>query len=195
METMRRAGGAALVVTLLLSAAGCSHGDDGEVVGGATEPPPPSEVVPALVSTARTHVANWSPEDPFLPSGTAVDRSGAYPVGSVEVPPPGGTTVVVHLTGARGPSTERCGADYTGEAVSGPAAAAIIVVQRSSSQGGACAAIGHARSVEVALPEPFDGRAFVTWDGIPLSVSQPQPASPPEQHGDPSTDGPSDTAG
>ena len=159
---------------MVLLVAGC--GQDGSEPGGGLPPAPlPSEVAPSLVAVTRDHMATWTADDPSLAPGTVVDRSPAYPVSSVEPPPDGGTTVVVGLIGARGPSTEPCGADYAGEAVVGPAAVAIVVVARSSRGPGACPAAGWSRSLEVELPEPLAGRTLVTWDGIPISVAPPQP--------------------
>lgn len=169
---MRAVGRVGLAVVLL--AAGC--GQDGSGTGGDLPPAPlPSEVAPSLVAVTRDHMATWTAEDPSLAPGTVVDRSPAYPVSSVELPPDGETTVVVNLVGARGPSTEPCGADYAGEAIAGPAAVAIVVAQRSSSRPGTCSALGHPRTVEVELPEPLGGRTLVTWDGVPISVAPPQP--------------------
>ena len=58
------------------------------------------------------------------------------------------------FTGARGPASRSCGADYTAQAVESARAVVVIVHEHPARGNGACAAIGATRTATVTRPVP-----------------------------------------
>jgi hypothetical protein len=72
-----------------------------------------------------------------------------------------GQTLTVSFTGARGPASKTCGADYTAQAVES-AHAVVVIVQTHPARGdAACPAVGTTRTATVTLAAPLADRAVL----------------------------------
>ncbi len=165
-------------VCVMLAGVGCAPSGD---VTAPTPPVPPGpgiEAVRDVVAVAESTVAAWSPQNPASPA-TEVDYSDVVRVSTAEISPDA-TTVTVHFTGAGGPASEPCGADYTGHPVVGPLAATVVVAEYDSPTGEACPAVGYLRSVEVTLPEPLGQRTLIDLEGSPVQFTTAPPGELPE---------------
>ncbi|WP_144022564.1 hypothetical protein [Asanoa hainanensis] len=115
-----------------------------------------------------------------------VDAGGSAPV-TVTPPawnsPPGlsiesatGTAVSTRLsvtfTGARGPATESCGADYYAEAVESANAVVVIVIAQPHGGDETCALAGYVRTATLNLAQPLGRRAVLeACQGQPVPVT------------------------
>ncbi|WP_328996005.1 hypothetical protein OG394_15240 [Kribbella sp. NBC_01245] len=83
-----------------------------------------------------------------------------------------GRTVTVEFSGAVGPRSQPCGADYTAQAVESGEAVVIIVVADVHRGDGACPTVAKQRTVTVDLPKPLAGRVIVQLaEGVPVPFS------------------------
>jgi hypothetical protein len=104
----------------------------------------------------------WDPNN--SPVGISIDTA----TGTV-----GGRQLTVGFTGAPGPASQGCGADYTAEAVESPTAVVVIVTEHphQSLLGESCTAVGALRTAEVALSAPLGERAVLeVQQGRPVAV-------------------------
>ena len=115
----------------------------------------------AVASNITVTPPAWDPYN--LPIGLAI--SGAS--GSLT-----GRQVTVSFTGAPGPASQSCGADYTAEAVESAQAVVIIVITHANLTIGACTAVGAPRTATAELAEPLGNRAVLeVQQGLPVAVS------------------------
>jgi hypothetical protein len=78
----------------------------------------------------------------------------------------------VSFTGARGPASKPCGADYTALAVESSRAVVVIVQEHPARGNDACATIGATRSATVTLAAPLADRAVLELPrGTPVATS------------------------
>jgi hypothetical protein len=143
---------------------------------------------PLETSRGRATVPMWA----FTIAGTAVEVTRvAVAQGVVVQPPPwdannpplgigiraatgtvAGRSLTVSFTGAPGPASEGCGADYTAEAVESELAVVVIVHEHRNGQLGACAAVGAERFATVELARPLGDRAVLeVQQGLPVAVT------------------------
>jgi hypothetical protein len=84
----------------------------------------------------------------------------------------GGRELTVSFTGAVGPASEPCGADYTGRALESANAVVVIVRTRPHAAEEMCRAIGAPRTATVALDRPLGERAVLeVQQGLPVAVT------------------------
>ncbi len=103
----------------------------------------------------------WDPNNP--PIGLAINAAS----GSMT-----SRQLTVSFTGAPGPASEGCGADYTAEAVESGDAVVVIVIEHSNLTLGACSAVGATRTATVELAAPLGNRAVLeVQQGLPVPVS------------------------
>ena len=82
-----------------------------------------------------------------------------------------GQTLTVSFTGAPGPASTPCGADYTAHAVESPRAVVVIVREQRAPGEGACPAVGATRTATVTLAAPLADRAVLDLPyGTPLTT-------------------------
>lgn len=110
-----------------------------------TSPPPfPQEEYPAVRSTESA-------------TGRATERN-----------------LVVQLVGAPAPASERCGADYTAEAVESQLALVVIVTEHANPTPGACRLVGATRTAVMELTSPLGDRAVIdVVQGVPIPLVVP----------------------
>lgn len=83
-----------------------------------------------------------------------------------------GAQVIVEFTGAVGPKSEPCGADYTAEAVESAHAVVVVVTEHPYPADVACRAIGERRSAVAQLAQPLGERAVLEMrQGLPVRVT------------------------
>jgi hypothetical protein len=119
-------------------------------------------VEPASIVTVTP--PSWDPDN--APGGVAIDSA----TGTIT-----GRQLTVALTGAPGPKSEPCGADYTAEAVESATAVVVIVVEDRRAGNEICPAIGGFRTATVALAEPLGDRAVLEarqGSPVPLTVTK-----------------------
>lgn len=167
---------------------------EGSDCGGCT----PLKVTGATLSTATVSTSRGPATVPiwaFSVVGTAVQitRVAVAPAQSVTVSPPpwdpnnppvglsiesavGSATsreLTVTFTGAPGPASESCGADYTAEAVESTLAVVVIVIEHRNPLPVACSAVGAERTATVQLAAPLGDRAVLeVTQGLPVPVTQ-----------------------
>jgi hypothetical protein len=104
---------------------------------------------------------SWDPYN--APAGLAIE-SATTTTGSREL------TVV--FTGAPGPGSQPCGADYTGEAVESANAVVVIVLTHPHGANESCTAIGARRTTVVQLAQPLGERPVLeVQQGLPVPVT------------------------
>jgi hypothetical protein len=83
------------------------------------------------------------------------------------------TQLTVTFTGAGGPATEPCGADYFAEAVESARAIAVIVIAQPHAANQMCTLEGHRRTAKVNLERPLGHRAVLeVREGEPVPVER-----------------------
>jgi hypothetical protein len=115
------------------------------------------------VTDATTVVPpTWNPSDP--PVGISIE----WATGTAD-----GKKLTVGFTGAPGPASQGCGADYTAEAVESQTAVVVIVTKHPHSAfGETCSAVGAVRTAEVELAAPLGNRAVLeVREGRPVAVT------------------------
>jgi hypothetical protein len=107
---------------------------------------------------------SWNPYD--APQGLSISSAATNAVGR---------RLTVTFTGAPGPGSERCGADYTAEAVESANAVVVLVHAvpgPSDAEPEMCALMGAARTAAVDLARPLDGRAVLeVMQGLPVPIT------------------------
>ena len=82
-----------------------------------------------------------------------------------------GRTLTVSFTGAVGPASRPCGADYTAQAVESARAVVVIVYEHPAPGHGACPAVGASRTATVTLGAPLADRAVLELPhGTPVAT-------------------------
>ncbi len=143
---------------------------------------------PVTTSRGQVHAPMWL----FSLQGTAVRLARVAVASSITVTPPPwdpnnapiglaisaasgsltGRQMTVSFTGAPGPASQGCGADYTAEAVESPEAVVIIVITHANPTIGACTAVGAPRTATVQLATPLGNRVVLeVQQGLPVAVS------------------------
>ncbi|WP_433285516.1 hypothetical protein [Micromonospora sp. CA-244673] len=80
--------------------------------------------------------------------------------------------LTITFTGAPGPSSKACGADYSAIAVESDLAVAVIVIEYRHAKDEVCLAIGAQRSATVELSRPLGERAVLeVTQGLPVEVT------------------------
>lgn len=80
--------------------------------------------------------------------------------------------LTVTFTGAPGPSSKPCGADYGAEAAESDLAVVVIVIEYRHAEDEACLAIGARRSTTVELSRPLGERAVLeVKQGLPVELT------------------------
>jgi hypothetical protein len=104
---------------------------------------------------------------PWDPNNAPVGISIEAAAGSVA-----GRTLTVTFTGAPGPASQGCGADYTAEAVESDTAVVVIVYEHMNPRLGGCTAVGAARTAEVELKAALGTRSVLeVKQGLPVTVT------------------------
>jgi hypothetical protein len=117
----------------------------------------------AVAARVNAVPPTWNPYD--APEGISIESA----TGSV-----GGRQLTVSFTGAHGPASEACGADYSAEAVESSNAVVVIVIEHphNGGVGEACSLVGYGRSAEVELSAPLGDRAVLeVKEGRPVPVA------------------------
>jgi hypothetical protein len=115
----------------------------------------------AVASKITVTPPAWDPYNP--PIGLAINAAS----GSLT-----GRQLTVSFTGAPGPASQSCGADYTAEAVESAEAVVVIVITHANLAIGACTAVGAPRTATVELAAPLGSRAVLeVQQGLPVTVS------------------------
>jgi len=118
---------------------------------------------PAVASSATVKVTppSWDPE--HAPGGLAIESATTTTTSR---------QLTVAFTGAPGPGSQPCGADYSAEVVESAYAVVVIVVERPHAAGEACTAIGARRTTIVDLAQPLGERAVLeVQQGLPVPVT------------------------
>ncbi|TYB38316.1 hypothetical protein FXF50_11795 [Micromonospora sp. AP08] len=80
--------------------------------------------------------------------------------------------LTVTFTGATGPNSEPCGADYGAEAAESDLAVVVIVIEYRHAKDEACPAIGAQRSATLKLSRPLGERAVLeVTQGLPVELT------------------------
>jgi hypothetical protein len=102
----------------------------------------------------------WAPDDG--PAGIFVEAAKGSPTA---------TGLTVSFTGARGPATEPCGADYHAEAIESSRALVVIVLAQPHAGDEICNSVGYPRTAEVKLARPLGERVVLEAGmGMPVPV-------------------------
>lgn len=117
----------------------------------------------AIASSAIVKVTppSWDPYN--APGGLAIEAATTT-VGSRQL--------TVTFTGAPGPASQSCGADYSAEAVESDNAVVVIVIAHRHAAMHACNAIGARRTATVDLAQPLGERAVLeVQQGMPVTLT------------------------
>jgi hypothetical protein len=167
----------AAAVPVVVMLAGCSD----DIAGGDEIPLPKGESLGEMRRQAGEILARYDDAIASVgPSATPSVQSAPWDASS---PPAGsaietargsktGTGLTVTFTGARGPATEPCGADYYAEAVESDRAVVVIVISQQHAAGEICPLIGYERTAKLNLAKPLGGRAVLeAREGLPVPVT------------------------
>ncbi|MEV4704946.1 hypothetical protein [Actinoplanes sp. NPDC049316] len=145
-------------------------GCDADVVTDRASPPAPGQTLGELRRHAAQLLDRYDEAAAAAAPSAAVEIS-APPWDATNPPPglsiaaakgaPGGTRLTVTFTGARGPATEPCGADYFAEAVESARAVVVILVEESYAAGETCPLLGYERTATATLAWPLGDRAVL----------------------------------
>jgi hypothetical protein len=104
---------------------------------------------------------SWDPDNP--PGGLAIESA------TTTTP---GRQLTVAFTGAPGPGSQPCGADYSAEAVESANAVVVIVIAHPHAADETCPAIGARRTTTVDLAQPLGERAVLeVQQGLPVPLT------------------------
>ncbi|SNY45745.1 hypothetical protein [Paractinoplanes atraurantiacus] len=140
--------------------------------------------VPIATSRGVASVPAWEftlADSAFRVTRVAVADSAAVrytpPAGSSGAPAAesatlAGNALTVTFTGAEGPASETCGADYTARTVESPNAVVVVISAKKHRWGfDSCDAVGHARTATVELAEPLGERPVLDVEyGMPVPL-------------------------
>jgi hypothetical protein len=166
---------AAVPVVVLL--AGCSD----EVAGEDAIPLPRGESLGEMRQQAGEILARY--DDAVASAGPSASPSVQPPPWDSSNPSAGfaietargserGTSLTVTFTGAGGPATEPCGADYYAESVESDRAVVVIVIEQAHAVGEICPMIGLRRTATLNLAKPLGQRAVLdAKEGLPVPLT------------------------
>lgn len=138
--------------------------------GPATVPSWEFAIAGTGVVVTRVAVANGNAVVVVPPAWNANDPPVGLSIESATVSEDG-RRLTVEFVGAPGSKGERCGADYTGEAVESDLAVVVIVTAQVNPFVGACRLIGAMRTATVDLARGLDGRVVLELrEGRPVPV-------------------------
>jgi hypothetical protein len=179
----------------LLSAAQALKDIKSEGAGSSCPGCQPLEITKAVLSGGPVTTSRGTVQAPlwlFSLQGTAVQLGRVAVAENVSVTPPAwdpyngpvglaiyaasgsvtGRELTVSFTGAPGPASQGCGADYTAEAVESSLAVVVIVIEHANLTIGACTAEGAPRTATAELAAPLGNRAVLeVQQGLPVAVS------------------------
>ncbi len=178
----------------LVSASEALAGLKADAAGSACPDCTTLQLTGARLTTAPVQTSRGPATAPvweFTVRGTAVKVTRVAVAGGVTVTPPtwdpnrppvgisiesatgtvGGRQLTVTFTGAPAPGNQRCGADYTAEAVESSTAVVVIVTEHPHGLFEACTAVGARRTAVVELAAPLGERAVLeVKEGLPVPV-------------------------
>ncbi|GGM25535.1 hypothetical protein ACFFX1_09695 [Dactylosporangium sucinum] len=144
----------------------------GTTRGPATVPAWEYTLRDTAVRVTRPAVAASAAVTVTPPSWDPYHAPGGLPISSATVDP-AGTRLTVAFVGSRGPASEPCGADYTGEVVESGNAVIVIIVTHPHAGDEACTAMGYPRELSVDLAAPLGERALLDiQQGLPIAVTR-----------------------
>jgi hypothetical protein len=167
----------AAAVPVVVSLAGCSE----EVVGGDEIPLARGESLGEMRQQAGEVLTRYA--DAVAQAGPSATPTVQPPPWDALNPPSGlaieaargnqtGVSLTVTFTGARGPATEPCGADYYAEAVESARAVVVIVIAQQHATGELCPLIGFERTAKLNLAKPLGNRAVLEAEqGLPVPLT------------------------
>jgi hypothetical protein len=121
-------------------------------------------VTRVAVASSSTVTVTPPSRDPFGPTGGIAVESATTTTS--------GRQLSVAFTGAPGPGTEPCGADYSAQAVESAHAVAVIVIERRHAAEEDCDALGARRTAAVELTQPLGERAVLeVQQGLPVALT------------------------
>lgn len=118
----------------------------------------------AVIAAAGSGPVSGSPRPWGSPPGIAIESAA----GSRS-----GTQLTVTFTGARGPATQSCGADYHAEPVESANAVVVIVIAQPHSYAETCLLVGYTRMAALNLAQPLGQRAV-----LEIRQGKPVPVTP-----------------
>lgn len=117
----------------------------------------------AVASSATVTVTppSWDPYN--TPGGLAIESATTTTTGR---------QLTVTFTGAPGPASQPCGADYSAQAVESANAVVVIIVEQTHAAAEACTAVGARRTTTVDLAQPLGERAVLeVRQGLPVPLT------------------------
>jgi hypothetical protein len=122
-----------------------------------------SRVAVAASATVTVIPPSWNPNDP--PEGLAIDAATVTGTG---------TQLTVTFTGSPGKGSEKCGAEYTAEALESTSAVVVLLTEHAQppAAGEGCTMIGAPRTATVRLARPLGERAVLdVRQGLPVKLT------------------------
>jgi hypothetical protein len=120
-----------------------------------------TRVAVASSATVKVTPPSW---DPYNPAGGIAIESATTTTSS--------RRLTVAFTGAPGPGTQPCGADYSAQAVESTNAVVVIVIEHPHAAGETCDAIGARHTSTVDLAQPLGERAVLeVQQGLPVPLA------------------------
>jgi hypothetical protein len=117
----------------------------------------------AVASSATVTVTppSWDPYN--TPGGLAIESATTTTTGR---------QLTVTFTGAPGPASQPCGADYSAQAVESANAVVVNIVEQTHAAAEACTAVGARRTTTVDLAQPLGERAVLeVRQGLPVPLT------------------------
>ena len=139
--------------------------------GPATAPAWEYTLRETAVRVTRVAVAGSAAVEITPPSWDPYNPPGGLAIESATTTTPG-RQLTVAFTGAPGPGSQPCGADYSAEAVESANAVVVIVIARPHAANETCPAIGARRTTTVDLAQPLGERAVLeVQQGLPVPLT------------------------
>jgi hypothetical protein len=139
--------------------------------GPATAPAWEYTLRGTAVRVTRVAVAGSAADKITPPSWDPYNPPGGLAIESATTTTPG-RQLTVAFTGAPGPGSQPCGADYSAEAVESANAVVVIVIAHPHAADETCPAIGARRTTTVDLAQPLGERAVLeVQQGLPVPLT------------------------
>jgi hypothetical protein len=120
-----------------------------------------TRVAVASSATVTVRPPSWDPYN--TPGGLAIESATTTTTGR---------QLTVTFTGAPGPGSQPCGADYSAEAVESANAVVVIIIEQTHATAEACTAVGARRTTTVDLAQPLGERAVLeVRQGLPVPLT------------------------
>jgi hypothetical protein len=120
-----------------------------------------TRVAVARSATVKVTPPSWDPNN--TPGGLAIESATTTTTGR---------QLTVTFTGAPGPGSQPCGADYSAEAVESANAVVVIIIEQTHAAAEACTAVGARRTTSVDLAQPLGERAVLeVRQGLPVPLT------------------------